>query len=242
MHEENFLAKLLNDHAQGLGNAALNLVGWPSVDRPWANYIPMELMVALIIVVVFALLRPRLSSTKPGTFQQTFEVLQEFVATQGKEQVEHHSERYLPFFGTLFVFILFSNFIGLIPGFESPTMFVSVPLGCAAAVFLFYNIIGIATIGPLNYSKQFVGPVWWLAPLMILIEIVSHMARPLSLTVRLFANMYAGEKITLVFLGLTYLAIPVVFMGLHLFVALIQAYVFMVLTMIYVGSAVAHEH
>ena len=242
MHEENFLAKLLNDHAAGLGNAALNLVGWPSVARPWANYVAMELFIALFIVVVFALLKPRLSATKPGTFQQTFEVLEEFVAGQGKEQVEHHPEKYLPFFGTIFIFILFSNILGLVPGFQSPTMFPSVPLGCAVAVFLFYNIIGLATIGPAAYSKHFVGPVSWLAPLMIPIEIVSHLARPLSLTVRLYANMYAGEQITLVFLGLTYFAIPVVFMGLHLFVALIQAYVFMVLTMIYVGSAVAHEH
>jgi F-type H+-transporting ATPase subunit a len=110
------------------------------------------------------------------------------------------------------------------------------------AVFLFYNIIGIKEIGPINYAKHFAGPLWWLAPLMIPIEIISHIARPLSLTVRLFANMYAGEQITMVFLGLTYFAIPAVFMGLHVFVSLIQAYVFMVLTMLYVGAAVAHEH
>jgi F-type H+-transporting ATPase subunit a len=132
--------------------------------------------------------------------------------------------------------------IGVIPGFESPTKFPAVPLGCAMAVFLFYNIAGIKEIGPINYAKHFAGPLWWLAPLMIPIEIISHFARPLSLTVRLFANMYAGEQITMVFLGLTYFAIPAVFMGLHVFVSLIQAYVFMVLAMLYVGSAVAHEH
>lgn len=242
MNEEIWITKLFNDHLAGLGNVFVTLVGWPAVARPWSNYVCMELLVAAIIVVVFALLKTRLSVEKPGNFQQTFEVVQEFIHGQGEEQIEHHSDRYIAFFGTLFIFILFSNLIGVIPGFESPTKYPSVPLGCAVATFVFYNVVGIGTIGPINYAKHFVGPLWWLAPLMIPIEIISHFARPLSLTVRLFANMYAGEQITMVFLGLTYFAIPAVFMGLHVFVSLIQAYVFMVLAMLYVGSAVAHEH
>jgi F-type H+-transporting ATPase subunit a len=84
--------------------------------------------------------------------------------------------------------------------------------------------------------------VWWLAPLMIPIEIISHLARPLALTIRLFANMFAGEQVTLVFMSLVSLGVPVVFMGLHVFVSLLQAYIFMILTMVYVGGAVAHEH
>jgi F-type H+-transporting ATPase subunit a len=93
-----------------------------------------------------------------------------------------------------------------------------------------------------NYAKHFAGPIWWLAPLMILIEIISHLARMLSLSVRLFANMYAGEQVTLVFLSLTYLVVPALFMGLHVFVSLLQAYIFVLLTMIYVAGAVAEEH
>ncbi len=89
---------------------------------------------------------------------------------------------------------------------------------------------------------HFAGPVWWLAPIMIPIELISHLARPLSLTIRLFANMFAGEKVTMTFLSLTYLSIPAVFMGLHVFVAFLQAFIFMLLAMIYVGGAVAHEH
>jgi F-type H+-transporting ATPase subunit a len=242
MHEEIWITKLFNDHLAALGNAAFSLVGWPAVARPWSNYVCMELLVAALMVVIFSLLRARLSMDRPGNFQQTFEVIREFVKAQGEEQIEHHSERYMAFFGTLFIFVLFSNLIGVIPGFASPTMFPSVPLGCAAATFLYYNFFGIKEIGPINYAKHFVGPLWWLAPLMIPIEIISHMARPMSLTIRLYANMYAGEQITLVFLGLTYFAVPAVFMGLHVFVSLIQAYVFMVLTMLYVGSAVATEH
>jgi len=143
---------------------------------------------------------------------------------------------------TLFVFILFANLLGVIPGFESPTMFPSVPLGCAAATFLYYNAAGIRANGPGKYLAHFAGPVWWLAPIMLPIELVSHMARPLSLTIRLYANMFAGEQVTLAFLSLTYFVVPVVFMGLHLFVSLLQAYIFMLMTMIYVAGAVAHEH
>jgi F-type H+-transporting ATPase subunit a len=242
LHEEIWIAKLFNDHLAGLGNAALNLVGWPSVPRPWTNYVAMELLVAALIMLVFAMLKSRLSADRPGKIQQTFELIYEFVDSQGKEQVEQHSDRYFSFFGTIFIFILFSNLIGVVPTMESPTMYPSVPLGCAAAVFLYYNYVGIREVGIWSYLKHFAGPLWWLAPMMIPIEIVSHLARPMSLTIRLFANMYAGEQITMVFLGLTFFGVPAVFMGLHVFVSLIQAYVFMVLTMLYVGAATAHEH
>jgi F-type H+-transporting ATPase subunit a len=242
MHEEIWITKLFNDHLAGLGNAAVNLVGWPSVARPWTNYVTMELFVAAIIMLVFALLKSRLSADRPGKTQQTFELIYEFIDSQGKEQVEHHSDRYFSFFGTIFIFVLFGNLIGVVPTLESPTMYPSVPLGCAIAVFLYYNYMGIREIGIGSYLKHFVGPIWWLAPLMVIVEFVSHLARPMSLTIRLFANMYAGEQITMVFLGLTFIGFPAIFMGLHVFVSLIQAYVFMVLTMLYVGAATAEEH
>jgi F-type H+-transporting ATPase subunit a len=242
MHEEIWVTKLFNDYLAGIGNAALNLVGWPSVARPWTNYVSMEIVVTLLIVVVFAVVKAGLSATKPGTMQQIFEIIYEFITGQGDEAVGHGAHKYMSFFGTLFIFVLFSNLIGVIPSLQSPTMYPAVPLGCAAAVFLYYNIMGIASVGTGKYLAHFAGPIWWMAPLMIPIEIISHFARPLSLTIRLFANMYAGEKITMVFLGLTYLVVPSLFMGLHVFVSLIQAFVFMVLTMIYVGSATAHEH
>jgi F-type H+-transporting ATPase subunit a len=101
--------------------------------------------------------------------------------------------------------------------------------------------MGVKALG-VGYLKHFVGPSWALAILMIPIEIVSNLARPLSLTVRLYANMFAGEQVTTVFLGLTKFLVPVVFMGLHVFVALLQAYIFALLTMVYVGGAVSHEH
>jgi F-type H+-transporting ATPase subunit a len=170
------------------------------------------------------------------------ELVYDFVRGQADDQVGHGSRRYLTYFGTIFIFILLANLIGVVPGFESPTMTPSVPLGLALGTFVYYNLMGLAANGPIRYAAHFTGPIWWMAPLMVPIEIVSHMARPLSLTIRLYANMFAGEQVTMVFLGLTYFLIPVVFMGLHIFVSLLQAYIFMLLSMMYVAGAVSHEH
>ncbi len=241
--EEVWLTRLFNDHLAGVANSILGVfhLHAENPQRPWPNYMVMQLLVALIIVVVFAILRSRLSVDKPGKFQQTLEELYGFLKGQGEENLGHGTLRYLPLFGTLFIFILFSNLIGTIPGFESPTQVPYVPAGCALIVFFYYNLMGIAAVGPGKYMAHFAGPTPALAPLMIPIEIISHLARPLSLTIRLFANMFAGEKVTVVFLGLTYLIAPAVFMGLHVFVGFLQAYIFALLTMVYIGSAVAHE-
>jgi F-type H+-transporting ATPase subunit a len=191
--------------------------------------------------VVFALLRPRLSMDRPGKFQHIFELIFGFLRGQTDEIAGHAGRPYMAFFGTLFVFILFSNLISIIPTFESPTMFPPVPLGCALATFFFYNYVGIREQGALHYLRHFAGPTLVLAPLMFPIEIISNLARPLSLTIRLYANMYAGEQVTLAFLGLVPLIIPLPFMGLHIFVAFLQAYIFVLLTMVYVGDVLPHH-
>ncbi len=243
MHEsELWITKIFNDYLAGLGNAALGLVGMHAEPRPWANFIVMELIVALIVVVLFAFLRPRLSVNAPGKLQHTFELVYEFLQGQADEQIGHNGRQYIAFFGTLFIFILFANLIGIVPGFESPTMVASVPLGLAVATFFYYNLVGFQANGVGKYLAHFAGPMPLLAPLMVPIELISHLARPLSLTIRLFANMYAGEQVTLVFLSLTYFLVPAVFMGLHVFVSFLQAYIFMLLAMMYVAGAVAHEH
>ena len=239
---ELWITAIFNNYLAGVGNFFLELVGRHAEARPWANYVTMQFLVALIIVALFAILRPRLSFDNPGKLQHVLELVYGFISGQTDEQVGHEGKRYLGYFGTIFLFVLFCNLIGIIPGFQSPTMFPPVPLGCAVATFLYYNLAGIAANGPLKYAGHFAGPIWWMAPLMVPIEIVSHLARPLSLTIRLYANMYAGEQVTMVFLGLTYFLIPAVFMGLHVFVSLLQAYIFMLLTMMYVAGATAHEH
>lgn len=243
MHEtELWITRLFNDHLAGVGNTLTGIVGMAPEARPWANFITMQLLVALIIVVLFAILKPRLSSDRPGILQHIFELIYGFLHEQAEEQVGHEGHRYLGYFGTIFIFVLFCNLIGVIPGFESPTMVPSVPAGCALASFLYYNVVGVQANGLLKYLAHFAGPMPALAILMIPIELVSHMARPLSLTIRLFANMYAGEQVTMVFLKLTFLFVPAIFMGLHIFVSFLQAYIFMLLTMMYVAGAVSHEH
>jgi F-type H+-transporting ATPase subunit a len=238
---ELWITRLFNDYLPGVGNAALQLVGMHAEPRPWANFIVMQFVVVAFLMVIFALLRTRLSSERPGGLQHTFELFYEFIRGQAEDQIGHEGRRYVVFFGTIFIYILTANLVGLIPLFESPTKTASVTAGCAMATFFYYNLLGIQTHG-FKYILHFMGPEWWLAPLMFPIEIISHIARPLSLTIRLYANMFAGEQVTLVFLKMTYFIIPVVFMGLHVFVGLVQAYIFMLLTMAYVGGSVAHEH
>lgn len=239
---ELFITRIFNDYLASAGNFFTGLVGVHPEPRPWADFVVMQIVVVALLMLIFALLRPRLSPDKPGKFQQTFELLYEFVRGQAEDQVGHTANRYLAFFGVIFLFILTSNLIGLVPCFESPTMDASVTAGCAIATFGYYNYKGLLAHGPLGYLAHFAGPLWWLAPLMFPIEIISHLARLLSLTVRLYANMFAGEQVTMVFLSLTKLGPPVIFMGLHVFVGIIQAYIFMLLAMVYVGGAVSHEH
>jgi F-type H+-transporting ATPase subunit a len=241
---ETWLAKLFNTYLAGFGNWLLSIFHLTATDpkEPWADFIVMQLLVAVIMIVVFLFLRARLSVDKPGKLQHGFELLHSFVVEQAEDQVGHEGHHHIVLFETLFVFLLLANLIGVIPGFMSPTQAVYVPAGCALVAFLYYNIVGLKKNGPLKYGKHFLGPIPVMAPLMIPIEVISHLARPLSLTIRLFANMYAGEQVTLVFLSLTYLVGPAIFMGLHVFVSLLQAYIFVLLTMMYVAGAVAEEH
>src|SRR5438552_483646 len=126
----------------------------------------MQILVVAILVVLFALIRPRLSVDRPGKLQQTLELAYNFFHDTTEEQVGHHGHHHLAFFGTLFFFVLTSNLIGVIPGFESPTMSsVSVPAGLAFAVFFYYNIAGLISLGPLKYLAHFAGPVPLIAPL-----------------------------------------------------------------------------
>ena len=164
-----------------------------------------------------------------------------FVSTQAHEVIGHGYEAYTGYLATLGIFIIVCNLIGLIPGFEAPTAVPSVPLGCALVTWFYYHLHGIRHNG-FGYIKHFLGPVWWLAPLMFIIEVASHLARILSLTVRLFANMFAGDMVTLVFFSLIPIGVPIIFMLLHVGVSFIQTYIFVLLATVYIGEAVAHEH
>jgi F-type H+-transporting ATPase subunit a len=241
---ELWITALLNDHLAGLANWILGLFNLPSTHpvRPWENWIAMELLVVAIVIVLFAFVRATLSVDNPGKLQHMLEAVWEFVKTSAEDVSLHHANRYIAFFGTIFIYILLMNLIGIIPGFESPTQTPAVPAGLALCTLVYYNVMGVREHGIFKYLAHFAGPVWWLAFLMIPIEIISHLARPLSLTFRLYGNMFAGEQVTGVFMNLTYLVVPAVFMALHVFVAFMQAYIFMLLAMIYVSLATAHDH
>lgn len=208
---------------------------------PISNSAAMEVLVVLLLTLFFVAVRMRLSVDNPGPLQHIMEGIAGFADNLGHEIIGDGYEPYVPYLVTLGLFILTCNLIGLVPGLESPTAVPIVPLGCALVTWFYYHIQGLRING-LGYFKHFMGPVWWLAVLLFPIEIFSHLARVLSLTVRLFANMFAGEMVTLVFFSLVPLGVPIIFEGLHIGVALIQTYIFVLLTCVYLGEAIAHEH
>lgn len=240
---EQWLTAWFNDHLAGVANSILGIfkITAENPQRPWQTFIVMELLVFAILIVLIALVRRSLSVDKPGALQHIFEGLNTLFKTSVDEAGIEHGAKMVPYFGTLFIFILFMNLIGIIPAFESPTMAAAVPLGLAMVTFVYYHVLGFKEHG-IKYLMQFVGPIWYLFFLMIPIEIISHLARPLSLTIRLYANMFAGEQVTGAFMTAVHYIVPVIFMGLHVFVAFLQAYIFMLLSIIYVRGAVAHDH
>ena len=234
---------LLNKYFGGIAAALLHALHiQPTYPKaPIPNFVAMEILVASILLVFFIMVRMRLSVESPGGLQHIVEGLYGFIQNQSEEIIGHHSQGFTPFLMALGMFILLCNLIGLIPGFESPTATPAVPLGCALVSFVYYQVQGIRKHGA-SYVKQFMGPMIWLAPIMLPIELISHVARMLSLTVRLFANMFAGDLVTLVFFSLVPLGIPVLFMGLHIFVSFLQAYIFVLLVTVYLAGAVSEAH
>ncbi|MFY9747633.1 MAG: F0F1 ATP synthase subunit A [Acidobacteriaceae bacterium] len=241
----NFLTHLLNHWFATPVDALLEMLrihpAHPS--HPINNTLTLELIVFTGMVLFFFLVRARLSVEKPGNAQHLAEMVHEFVSNQAEQVMGHGYQRFLPVLTCLLAFILLCNCFGLLPGIDTPTANPSVPLGLALFTFAYYNWNGLRAQGPIGYIKHFMGPVWWIAPLMFPIEIISHLARIMSLTVRLYANMFASDLLTVVFFSLVPPAIPIIFLGLHFGVALIQAYIFMLLTTIYLAEATTHpEH
>jgi F-type H+-transporting ATPase subunit a len=233
-------------------------------EYPIPNHVAMELLVFAVVAAFFLWLKARLSVENPGGTQQCMEALITNSMGVGvndliDDLIGHGGEKYLPMLGSIGIFVMACNLISVIPGLSSPTATSSVPLGCAIIVFLYYNWAGIRQHGVVGHGKHFLGPVWWLAWLMLPIEIVSNLSRLLSLTVRLWVNMLVSEILYGLFLGLTvalfvglgklspigyasgvvpFLA-PPIFILLHVFVAVLQAFVFTILPVMYVSAVVA---
>jgi F-type H+-transporting ATPase subunit a len=235
--------QFLNSHFAAPVTALLNAVHAAPAhpEAPITNAFAMELLVFLLLLAYFVVVRLTLSVERPKPAQHLAEMTHEFVSDQAESIIGHGYERFVGYLTVLGLFILIANLMGLVPGLESPTADVVVPLGFALVTFVYYHYYGIRENG-FAYIKQFLGPVWWLSWLLLPIEIISHLARVLSLTVRLYANMFAGDLVTLAFFSLVPIGIPLIFMGLHLGVAIVQAYVFLLLAAIYLSLAVAHDH
>jgi F-type H+-transporting ATPase subunit a len=246
MQEQLWFTALLNKAVGGPVNSLLQALppAFHPADpnSPITNPVAMQVLVVGLLILFFLLVRARLSVEKPGSFQHLAEMFHEFISNQSHDTIGHHSERFVPFLSVIFLFILIANLLGLIPGFDSPTASPEVPLGLAVVAFIYYNFYGVKEQGPIGYFKHFLGPAWWLAWLMLPIEIISHLARVMSLTIRLYANIFAGDMVTLVFFSLIPLGIPVIFLMLHVAVSVLQAYIFTLLATVYLQGAVSHEH
>jgi len=244
MPESLAITRLLNEFLGGAAASLMQMVGIHPAHpaAPIDNAFALELMVACGLILFFLIVRLTLKVEKPNSAQQIAEMIHEFTGGQGEQIIGHGHARFQAFVTCIFLFVVVNNLLGLVPGLETPTGQPSVPLGIALLTFVYYNFYGIREQGVVGYMKHFAGPLWWIAPLLFPIEIISHCARVMSLTIRLYANMLASDLVMLVFFSLVPLAIPAIFLGLHFAVSIIQAYVFMLLAMIYLSQAVAHEH
>jgi F-type H+-transporting ATPase subunit a len=242
MHQLPFTA-LLNKLLAGPVTAMLTALHVPVAhpEAPIANYVAMQIFVFLFSLLLFIMVRVSLSVDKPGFLQHMFEGIHGFIAGQGREIIGHHHVRFDSYLAALGIFILLSNLIGLIPTFEAPTGFPYVPFGCAVVTWFYYHYQGIRANG-FGYIKHFLGPIPALAPLLLIIEMFSHLARMMSLTIRLFANIFAGDMVTMAFFSLVPIGIPLLFIGLHIGVSFIQTYIFVLLATVYLAEATAHEH
>jgi F-type H+-transporting ATPase subunit a len=195
----------------------------------------------MAMLAVLSWLATRNMTTIPGKLQNFLEVVVESIDGFMQDTMGHHARKFFPLVATLGIYILVSNLIGLVPGFESPTSSVNTNASMALTVFAMTHIVGIREHG-FKYIKQFMGPIWWLTPLMLPIELISHLARPLSLSIRLFGNIKGEDIVLAVILMLTPMLVPLPVFVLMIFTSFIQTIVFMILTMMYIGGAMEEAH
>ena len=198
--------------------------------------------VVMAVLIIVGLIATRGVSMIPTKLQNFFEVfisgIEEFMVTVTGEE-----GRWLfPLAGTVFLYILVCNLVGLVPGFYPPTASLNTTLSCALTVVIFTHVLGIMYHGPSDI-KHFLGPVWWMVPIIFPIEIIGHLARILSLSFRLFGNMMGHELVlTILFLLAGAFFAPLPIMALGIFVALVQAFVFFLLSIMYFAGAMEHAH
>ena len=208
------------------------------------NHVATAAFIAILLTVSSLIAWRRLRKTEERIVPSgglhiaaIFEILVEAILHLMEDIMGPKARKHLPLIGTLFIYILSCNLIGVVPGFAPPTDNISTNFACAICVFLYYNYIGIREHGLFKYFKHMAGPVIWLAPLMITIELASHLVRPISLSVRLFGNMMGDHLVLGMFSNLVPLIVPIAFMVLTIFVAFLQAFVFSILSIVYITLA-----
>jgi F-type H+-transporting ATPase subunit a len=236
-----FTVELFNKIFGKLAASLLGLFGVKVADplHLFPDYVVMVIIVTALLVVVFSLASRRLSLVPSGR-QTVLEMIFEAFDGLAVDTIGPEGRKYVAVIGTVGIFVFSCNIIGLVPGFMSPTSKLNVTIGCALVVFFYYHAQGVKAQG-LKYFKQFLGPIPALAPLMIPIEIISHFSRPVSLSMRLFGNIFAEELLILIMASIIPFFLPLPFMAVAIFTAFIQAFVFVLLACIYISGAVAHE-
>ena len=206
-------------------------------------------LLVIILLVIFAYLARRslqrsTDAVVPGeglSLRNFAEGLVELIVGLADSVIGKKGRKYVGLFGSFFVFILTANLFGLLPGFSPPTNNLNTTFGLGVISFCAYNYFGFREHGA-GYIKQFMGPVLFLAPFFLVLEIVSHIVRPVSLALRLFGNMFGDHLVVEIFTELTKVGVPVLFYAFGLLVSVIQASVFTILSVIYVAMAISHEH
>jgi F-type H+-transporting ATPase subunit a len=229
-HEHSILYEPVNKLWHGLG------FNWSVPD-----HVIMAFLVLVICSIVFPLATRRISKDNPGGVQQFLELIVSGLRGLLADIVGLHSERFIYIVGAFAVFIFVSNIFGLFFFLQPPTSNVNTTFALSITAFLYYNFQGIRAQGLGHYIAHFAGPIWWLAPLMFPIELIGHLARILSLGMRLFGNIFGEHTATGIFMGMLPFVLPWPMMGLGIFGAFLQTFVFIMLTMVYIGGAVAAE-
>lgn len=213
--------------------------GWHLAHKP-LDHLWMSLIVVIFCVAFFGYWSKRYK-IYPSFMQQILETYYDFIRDLVEGSIGPEGKKYIPLIGTLGLFILFSNLMGLVPVFKSGTSNVNVPCACAITVFLYYHYEGVRKQGIVKYIRHFMGDPLWMAPLFFPVEIISHIARPISLTFRLFGNIFGEDLVIAILFGIVPFIVPLPVMCLAIFTSLIQTLVFITLSCIYIAGAVAHE-
>ena len=195
----------------------------------------------MLLLLLFSFLATRALKVIPSGLQNFMEVVVGGVENMIVETMGEHGRPYFPLVATVGLFVLVSNLIGLIPGFFPPTANINTTAACAIVVFIATHVVGVKRHG-IGYIKHFCGPILWLTPVMFFIEVIGHLSRPLSLTLRLFGNMNGHELVLIIFFGLAPFLVPLPMMLMGVLVSFIQAFVFMLLTMIYIQGSLEEAH